>query len=132
MHAIQGLLLRAEGASDALRLWPRAKCVTLAQGIVWVPLRGASSDATESQPFAFWSDELDARLAQLSVLHPVAYFETEYFGGAGEQHATVYRAGVRDLRDGSVNDALERLGVIARRGSDAWNAVGLSEHRRMP
>lgn len=129
-HAIQGLLLRAEGADALARLWPEAQCVSLHAGIVWLPLR--PEPTREEVGFEYWSDALAAQLAALSTQHAVAYFETEYFGGAGTQSATVFEGGQRVLKRGDVNEALQRLGVQRGTARDAWDAVGLSHHRRMP
>ena len=129
-HAIQGLLLRAEGADALARMWPEAKCVPLHAGIVWLPLR--PEPTREEVGFEYWSEALEAQLMALSLEHTVAYFETEYFGGAGTQSATVFRVGRRVLVRGDVNEALQLLGVQRGTARDAWDAVGLSHHRRMP
>lgn len=129
-HAIQGLLLRAEGADALARTWPAAKWISLQADIVWLPLR--PEPASEDCGFEYWSDALEAQLIALSLQHAVAYFETEYFGGAGTQNATVFRAGQRVLERGSVNEALGLLGVERGASRDAWDAVGLTQHRRMP
>jgi hypothetical protein len=58
---------------------------------------------------------------------------TEYFGGVGEQDARVYRG--RRAADPSVtriNSALAYLGVVAGRGMDEFDTVGLGRHRAQP
>lgn len=87
---------------------------------------------SENVGFEFWPEALEAQLIELSTQHAVAYFETEYFGGVGTQNATVFRAGQRVLERGDVNEALHLLGVQRGGARDAWDAVGLSHHRRMP
>ena len=129
-HAIQGLLVRAEGAEVLVRMWPEVKWIPLHQGILWLPLR--PGPASEDVGFEFWSETLEGQLIALSAQHTVAYFETEYFGGVGMQNATVFRAGLRVLVRGEVNEALHLLGVQRGAFRDAWDAVGLTKHRRMP
>ncbi|MBZ0117604.1 MAG: hypothetical protein K8H88_11440 [Sandaracinaceae bacterium] len=82
--------------------------------------------------FVHFGSVLPAIMAELSTLGPVAYVETGYFGGVGEQVATAFDDRVRILECGSVNDALRAIGVRAAHGRDEWDTVGLSGHRHMP
>lgn len=78
---------------------------------------------------------LDAFGAWLSARGPVAYVETNYFGGAGDQGACAWRGGVRIYGprrglgdDGVINEALVAIGVVPERG-DAFDALGLGAWR---
>jgi hypothetical protein len=58
---------------------------------------------------------------------------TDYFGGAGEQWVYVYRgAALVDPQIRSINQALARLGVVARPGLDAFDTIGLGSYRSQP
>ena len=76
-----------------------------------------------------------ARFAELlSRSGSVAYVETDYFGGAGEQAACVWSRGQRVLRPrrargGTVNAALRLLGVQACGLQDEFDAVDLGRYR---
>ena len=80
-----------------------------------------------------------------SVKAPLAYVETEYFGGAGFQGAVVWANGqmifgpaltgdgedfqTDDLPDGAINIALRKLGVLRGNSHDEFDAIGLGKHR---
>ncbi|MFT3698201.1 MAG: hypothetical protein QM831_33980 [Kofleriaceae bacterium] len=59
---------------------------------------------------------------------------TEYFGGAGEQRAALYKRTHRITDDDtiSVNAILKLLGVECADGLDEWDTVGLASHRSTP
>lgn len=82
--------------------------------------------------------------AELSRIGPIAYLETNYFGGGGVQSAIAWRAciavvGPRSLKlrdeagvprgDWPINAALQALGVGAGDHEDAFAAFGLGFYR---
>ena len=80
------------------------------------------------------SEALKYALSQMSKTTPVAFVETDYFGGRGTQGATVYRDGkcVMDPvsgDQGQINAALRMLGVSAKGCFDEFEAAGLVRHR---
>ncbi|MFD9560761.1 hypothetical protein [Streptomyces sp. NPDC059994] len=85
---------------------------------------------------------LDLTLAEWSKAGPVAYAESEYFAGIGEENSAVWRDGRLALgplhllegepvpAEGSpVIRALRELGVQSGRSFDEFTAVGLDRHR---
>jgi len=81
-------------------------------------------------------------LETLSLHSPVAYFETEYFGGSGDQVAMLFRQGHLALgplqessrradQPGPINQVLHELGVRKRGAADEFEAVGLDSLRSM-
>lgn len=67
--------------------------------------------------FVYFHDGLRDCLIELSQNHPVAYIETDYFGGEGTQAAVVYQHGVcvmepENASIGPINSALKLLGVV--------------------
>lgn len=76
---------------------------------------------------------LDAFGAWLSLRGAVAYVETNYFGGAGDQGACAWREGARiygprRADEGVINEALAAIGVV-RGSGDEFKALGLHERR---
>lgn len=68
--------------------------------------------------------------AGLSVHTPLAYVETGYFGGTGDQAAMVLRNGYAQYgpiksRSGAINGALRRLGVPTGERADEFDVIGL-------
>lgn len=67
----------------------------------------------------------------------LAYVETEYFGGQGEQSAMAFVDGREAMAPqrsrgggGPINQALRRIGVV-RGADDEFDTVGLGERRSM-
>lgn len=116
--------------------------IALDSGFAWVPVPDHELDriaetttlprSPRDERFVHFGSVLPAILAELSMHGPVAYVETDYFGGVGEQVATAFDRRVRILECGRVNEALRAIGVRAAHGRDEWDTLGLSGHRRMP
>lgn len=116
--------------------------IALDAGFAWVPVpdheldRMAETTSVARGPwderFVHFGGVLPTLVTELSMHGPVAYIETEYFGGAGTQVATAFDRRVRILECGSVNEALRAIGVRAAPGRDEWDTLGLSAHRGMP
>lgn len=66
-----------------------------------------------------------------SVLKLVNYaiVETDYFGGIGGQKANLYNYNKLILSSVSINIALKKLGVIASKDVDEFDALNLSKYR---
>lgn len=64
----------------------------------------------------------------------IAYVTAEFFGGVGEQAATLYRHGhvEREFVNGyhAINEALAALGIAADSPKDAFDTLGLGRYRR--
>jgi hypothetical protein len=73
--------------------------VTLVCGLVILPLRAIDLDslqaahADEARGFQYLSKQFLDELRRSSHQGPLAYFETEYFGGLGGQGAAVFQNG---------------------------------------
>jgi len=143
-HAIQALLIRDAPASVLSEMLPHTRAISIGQGIRLVPITDATFDALRER-FPDVQDSADPVLwklsgpvafvaEQLSQHGPVAYVETEYFGGTGEQAATVWESG--NLRmpptkapSGPINSALRIMGVSPGLMHDEFEAVGLGRNR---
>lgn len=82
--------------------------------------------------FTHLPEALVAPLAELSRGGRLAYVEAEYHGGEGEQRSLVWADGEpREPEESSraVNSALIRLGVERSEDADAFDTLGLGQHR---
>ena len=81
----------------------------------------------------FSSGKLWQLLLHASDLGRLAYVETDYFGGAGDQMALVAHEGqiIFGPRSGenAINDALRLLGIVASHGRDEFDTIGLGARR---
>jgi hypothetical protein len=83
----------------------------------------------------YLSSALKKTLSKLSSQAPVAFIETEYFGGTGTQAATVYDQGHCVMspiseETGPISRALSILGVTILPGHpDEFSTAGLNRHR---
>ena len=92
-------------------------------------------DREDGSDFRHLTPELLAWCAARATTVPLAYVETEYFGGMGGQGAAIFDKGLLvwgpELGEiGPINAALARLGVKPGAGDhDAFEAVGLGRCR---
>lgn len=62
----------------------------------------------------------------------LVHVETDYFGGAGEQSAAVWKNGAKGYKakkSGAIDMALRILGVVASEGNDEFDTLGLGNFR---
>jgi hypothetical protein len=138
-HSIAGFIARTEVLRAGTRHLRHAVIASLEQGFGFLPATDALDDELgggESPHEEFWRlTQGLARLgAEMSRGGPVAYVETDYFGGSGDQAAMVWEDGEvlsepRKTRLGAINDALLRLGVEKGDADDRFDALGLGRHR---
>ena len=150
-HHILGFIARWEDLRRAASNLREAHVVPLALGFGFLPVTQQLAGDDEPAPFEHL-DRLTARLgqwaAEQSRLFPLAYVETDYFGGVGLQAAIAWKNGrpafgpVRTtdlwergrsiptpLLDGAINQAVRHIGVARGEAQDEFDALGLGQHR---
>jgi hypothetical protein len=136
-----------------------ARLVELNQGFAMVPLTAALPDAIVElaslrtpDPYPGF-ERLSAGIEhvlriQASQAGPLAYVETDYFGGVGEQRAIAWRSGevlvgpffsrtdrgdsglhTEPSGERAVNRVLSALGVTTRGRTDPFEALALGQYR---
>jgi hypothetical protein len=140
---VQALILNADAAGIARTRLRSAEMAVLDQRLLLMPitddlLRELGEEDPSDPQLVGCFEGLSARVEEFAVslsrVAPIAYVETEYFGGVGVQGAAVWIDGARRLliepcESGPINDALRLLGVVAREGVDEFDSVGLGRHR---
>jgi hypothetical protein len=95
--------------------------------------RDGSGHAAAIQGFEFLTPPVERWVRAVSGGSPVAYVETEYYGGEGFERSAVFRDSEVILGPldgaGAVNQALRALGVQPRPGEEEFVAAGLGRHR---
>lgn len=141
MHCIHGFLATPERLNQFAMAYKLSHpCAYLEQHLGFFPLNETDLHALSlSSPiyvegFTYLSEQLMEVMAMFSRNSIMAYVETDYFGGAGEQGAVAYTNGVlryspRVAPHGPINDVLHLFGVFVPRGGDAFEAVGLGKKR---
>ena len=140
-YCIQAIVASSKIADRLRSAYPQLFRVTARQGFVILPIDADFIDSmTEARPqtftdtFMLLTDAFHDCLRELSRFGPLAYIETEYFGGIGGQGAAVYADRevimVPEWREsGSINRALELLGVKRGLLEDRFTALGLEAYR---
>jgi hypothetical protein len=140
-HSISGLVgdfhtLRAFAASHELHGPAR-----LADSLGFLPLSDEQLDILHPVQgdfdlgMTYLSSSLKKTISELSASGPMAYIETDYFGGTGTQGATVYDKGqcvmsAVTAESGPVSRALAMFGVIRLPNHlDEFESAGLNRHR---
>lgn len=138
-HSIAGFVGRKELLREGTHHLTHAVIASLEQGFGFLPATDDLHDELGdggSPHDEFWrlSNGLARLGAELSRRGPVAYVETDYFGGTGEQAAMVWENGKvifgpSKSRIGAIHSALLRLGVAQGADDDRFDALGLDRHR---
>lgn len=140
-HCIRAIVTTSDIADDLQAIYPQLPRVNARQDFVILPVDADFIDSVtgarpsqSTETFMLLTDAFHELLRELSRFGPLAYIETEYFGGVGGQGAAVYSG--REVmmepewRDsGSINRALKRIGVKRRLLGDRFSALGLDEYR---
>jgi hypothetical protein len=143
-HYIHGYVATTAILESVAEALPQARLVPLSQGLGFLPVikvQVAQTDSHSNEPAYEQFETLTRRLAaiasNLSTMGPLAYIETEYFGGVGTQSAMVWLNGTvifgplltDAAREGAINQALRCLGVVSGAHLDEFDAIGLGQHR---
>lgn len=151
-HRVEGFVARLDVLTTLATGMNAAHVIGLSQGFGLLLNTDEFFDALSPKPSAepgeasnypeFWkfSEGLSEFARRASLLIPIAYFETDYFGGAGSQAAAAWDKGTLAVPPRKaesvpvtpafpINSALRYLGV--RKGSeyDEFEAAGLHQHR---
>ncbi len=150
MHEVRALIAKSNELAVSARQFQSAIVCPLVQGFSLLPITDAlekeldaypsESKVALTKPMRGLSDGLHALAIELSHGSPVAYIATFYFGGQGGQNAFVWEKG--SLRfsptaqgynqgwpNSPISQALRMIGVVAEKGMDAFDTVGLGKHR---
>ena len=150
MHDVKALIAKSEKLTARARQFESAIVCPLVQGFSLLPITDAlakeltayqsDTKVALTKPIQEFSDGLHALAIEISYDSPVAYVTTFYFGGRGGQDALVWSKG--DLRfspatqgydqswpNTPISQALRVIGVVAEKGKDEFDTVGLGKHR---
>jgi hypothetical protein len=76
-----------------------------------------------------WDCELIHYFARELNFIDYALIKTDYFGGMGDQYASLYKNGICEWHGYYINTALEGIGVISNMGMDEFDTINLGEYR---
>lgn len=140
-HFISGII----GSIDLLKSFSRVHNLhnpsNLPQELGFLPLSAEHIDSIFpingqfSECMTYHSEALHKALQELSIHSPVAYIETDYFGGIGEQGAAAYKSGLCiygpiSNESTAISEALKILGVKKKTISiDEFDTIELHRHR---
>jgi hypothetical protein len=143
-HYINGFIASLDQLSEAARRVAGARICPLQLGFAFLPLTAEVSSlddpAADHDAFYRLTEPILEWAKKQSHRFPIAYIETDYFGGVGSQSAIVWRNGeiifgplqtadVAFLSDGAISRALRALGVARRNAIDEFDELGLGSYR---
>jgi hypothetical protein len=142
-HTVQAFIAKAEVLRDAARGVAAAHVIPVGEGLAlllntdeFYDEVGKSVGGDESLYREFYrlSSGLAGLGAEWSTHGPVAYIETDYWGGEGKQSALLWERGLvaygpAKATLGPINDVLRRMGVERGDHHDEFDAVGLGRYR---
>lgn len=156
-HEIHGFIARASELRAHASELGDARVISLDQGYGFLPVAEEIGDFGPAfDRFRCLSEKVRAWAERTSLRMPIAFIETEYWGGTGSQAAIAWSDGrivegpARSPADGHadsfdapmpdasvptqttahpINDALRRIGVVVAREHDEFDALGLGRCR---
>jgi|GEM_PF-790501 len=138
-HSISGFVAREDVLRACTAHLRSAHVAPLAQGFGFLPVTEEVDEETGGRMVAYeqfhrLTDALARLGAAMSRGGAVAYVETDYFGGTGDQAAIAWKDGriafgPEKARIGVVSDALRRIGAEKGKARDEFEALGLDRHR---
>jgi hypothetical protein len=150
MHDVRALVAKSNAMMVSVRQFESAIVCPLVQGFSLLPITDAlakelavypsESKVALTKPIRELSDGLHALAIEISHDSPVAYISTYYFGGRGGQDALVWDKGTlrfspnaqgynQGWPNSPISQALRMIGVVAEKGMDEFDTVGLGRHR---
>jgi hypothetical protein len=143
-HMINGFIARHDALAAATGNRGLTVCI-LPQGfgLGLLSERATVSDSREFpyRELQFLSEYYRAWAETFSTMNPIAYIETEYFGGAGVQAAIAWhdrhvaigplqtRLGQSDLLNGAIDQCLRAVAAVRGQALDEFDALKLGLYR---
>jgi hypothetical protein len=127
-HHISGFIGPTQHLKDQTKELTNAQVIPLAQGMAFLPM------GNELYEEIYKFNHYPMRwLAKKFKPVPIAWIETDYFGGAGEQSAILWKDGkkrrFRDRYGGNIDAAMKELGVVCEGDQDEFDTLGLGKYR---
>lgn len=127
-HHISGFIGPTQHLKDQTKELTNAQVIPLAQGMAFLPM--GSELYEEIWKFNRYPMKW---LAKKFKPVPIAWIETDYFGGFGEQSAILWKDGkkrrFRKRQGGNIDEAMKELGVVCEGDKDEFDTLGLCKHR---
>lgn len=153
MHCIQFIIGEDAHIQSICAQYNEAKYCRLEQNFAAIPLIApflaeveqlyAGTDLPDygdlqlSPDFEYATPALFTFLCEQTVDNDLAYVETDYFGGAGQQSAALFRgirvaAAYSDAKNPNINPinlVLKELNVVCTKTWDEFDSIGLGDYR---
>lgn len=76
-----------------------------------------------------WASPIVFKIAEDIGFKKYAIIKTDYFGGIGEQFASLYENSICQIKEAKINVVLKEFGVIAKNDNDEFDEINLGEYR---
>jgi hypothetical protein len=142
-HHLRAVIGKAQPVAQLARNWVYARLVVLPQGFALIPVTRALHEdvielfgedlASPHGELVTLSTALERVVSDASHGAQLAYIETDYFGGMGDQSAIGWESGavacVPNHGGPPINTVLAWMGAVANTGSDEFDALHLGNYR---
>jgi len=142
-HSVRLIIGTPAAIQRFVAAWPQTNAVPLQGNWSAAPVNDDLYDAIEAAAHAADREPsfdmaprglAEAMAAITAGVVALAYVETEYFGGTGDQSGGAWIGGEARCAargHGSINSALHAIGVADAEGMDAFDTIGLGRRRSM-
>jgi hypothetical protein len=140
-HIVQAFIASRAALERIQQQFSKSQVVDLQQGLALLPLLNELYDAIPNEEDTDLVDKhftfLTPKIVQLIIRHserePIGYFETEYFGGLGDQGAILGKDGKiifgPEVGSGSINRMLALMSFESNGIQDEFDTIGLRRFR---
>lgn len=142
-YYLKAIICRDKMSREIIEEYNTARRIKLENDIFLIPFTDEFYDEFNQfmvleafDKFIFLNERMYHYLSNKSIQEPIAYIETDYFGGNGVQSAMMFDKEkiIYDIRHehkgyGAINLVLKELGIVKALGKDEWDTANLFKHR---
>ena len=140
MYYLQAFICKTIDADCLTEKFDKAVKVDIGQKLSLIPMTedlfdqiNDFSDTVSIDSFEYLTENIENKILLTISERKFSYFEAEYFGGEGGQIAIIWqnnkRQQILSYGQNRINQVLKLFGVIAKKGQDEFDTLGLGRYR---
>jgi len=140
MYYLQAFICKTIDADCLIKMFDKAVKVDIEQNLSLIPMTedlfdqiNEFSDTVSIDSFEYLTEHIENKILLVIRERKFSYIEAEYFGGEGGQIAIIWQNNKRQkifsYGQDRINQVLKSFGVIANKGQDEFDTLGLGRHR---
>ena len=140
MYYLHAFICKNIDADCFIKKFDKAVKVDIGQKLSLIPMTedlfdqiNELNDTISIDSFEYLTENIENKILHAISERKFSYVEAEYFGGEGGQIAIIWQNNKRQrifsYGQDRINQVLKSFGVIANKGQDEFDTLGLGRHR---